>query len=72
MGQLNLCVETMNPWRGRSELNRHTTRMKIRGSVVSSRFIFSHLPEDEKKKNKIEGTNLTVLEEMHQFIMYVL
>ena len=52
VGQLNLCVETMNPWRGRSELNRHTTRMKIRGSVVSLRFIFSHLPEDKKKKKK--------------------
>ena len=33
------------------ELNRHTTRIKIRGSVVSLSFIFPHPPEDEKKKN---------------------
>ena len=29
-----------------TELNRHTTRMKIRGSVVSLSFIFPHPPED--------------------------
>ena len=36
-----------------TELNRHTTRMKMRGSVVSLSFIFffSHPPED---KNNIE------------------
>ena len=34
------------------ELNRHTTCMKIRGSVVSLSFIFPHPPENEKKKKK--------------------
>ena len=29
-----------------TELNRHTTRMKIRGRVVSLSFIFPHPPED--------------------------
>ena len=34
------------------ELNRHTTRTKIRGSVVSLSFIFaSSAGEDNKKKN---------------------
>ena len=32
-----------------------TTRMKIRGSVVSSSFIFPHPPEDEKKKDNNSG-----------------
>ena len=31
---------------------RHTTRMKICGSVVSLSFIFPHPPEDRKKKKK--------------------
>ena len=33
------------------KFNRHTTRMKIRGSVVSSSFIFPHPPEGIKKIN---------------------
>ena len=38
-----------------TELNRRTTRLKIRGSVVS--FIFPHPPEDVKKKEtKITNT----------------
>ena len=36
-----------------TELNRHTTRMKTRGSVVSYSFTFPHPPEDEKKKKKV-------------------
>ena len=31
-------------------VSRITTRMKIRGSMVSYSFIFPHPPEDEKKK----------------------
>ena len=34
------------------ELNRHTTCMKIRGSVVSLSFVFPHLPEDIYIHNK--------------------
>ena len=37
---------------GFAELNRHTTRMKIPGSVVSESFIFPHPPEIEKKLKK--------------------
>ena len=42
-----------------TELNRHTTRMKIRGSVVSLSFIFPHPPEDERKKY-IDYTDINV------------
>ena len=40
-----------------TELNRHTTRMKIRGSVVSLSFsfLFPHPPEDKKRKKVADG-----------------
>ena len=40
------------------ELNRHTTRMEIRGSVVSLSFTFPHPPEDIKKKKKIQSPGI--------------
>ena len=39
----------LHPWH---ELSRHTTCMKIRGSVVSLSFMLPHPLEDERKKEK--------------------
>ena len=47
-----LKISPKNGFGENNELNRHTTRMKIRGSVVSSSFIFPHPPEDEEEKKK--------------------
>ena len=42
-----------------TELNRHTTRMKIRGSAVSQSFIFPHPPEDERRENNNSNNTAT-------------
>ena len=39
---------------GKFKTVKHRTRMKIRGSAVSLSFIFSHPPENEKKKVKAD------------------
>ena len=49
-GVLTTCLHYLIISHTATESNRHTTRMKIRRSVVSSTFIFPHPPEDEKKK----------------------
>ena len=41
--------ELYNVFKKVTELNRHTTRMEIRRSVVSLSFILPHPPEDKKK-----------------------
>ena len=45
-----------------TELNRHTTRMKIRGSAVSLSFSFPHSPEDEIKNKKKYFKNQNTLQ----------
>ena len=41
------------------ELNRHTTCMKKRGSVVSLSFIFPHPPEHKKQNKKVKARQKT-------------
>ena len=48
-------VYTILAPQGKQDEIRHTTLIKIRGSVVSLSFIFPHPPEERKRRKKKNG-----------------